>query len=378
MHIVDIYFSSQNQAQPPAQPLQIRKNVEKSLWHLFEESYSEKFSLDIENNPYHIYLSPNETYPERMASHLKSVPHGYTIGTGAERNFFTLALADPAKTQGVVIVDLNHCIKAYNDFLVLLLAISETKEAFQQLSEPISEQQIESVPQLIKRKWPSNEPIYDFNKKNCLPFGKRVEQIREKLAIGSLPDRIKKYYEKNLESCAKVYFSPRNYWRNNTTGAFEGVGYHQNDLQFKQLHHYALSGNIVSVIGNFEDLGTKIPTSLPIGLLDVSNIPESTYKIDLLSRIAPFCILHTNIFFDDQTYNIEKSTTRYRFCLHSSNDSLSKKDEDDLDDIFALYAWIWKKLMDDSMYTQTGFVGYNQNTLKKARQALISHLQKSD
>ncbi len=61
MHIVDVYFNSRNQAQPLARPTQTRGNVEKLLWHLFEEAYSEKFPLDIKNNPYHIYLSPNET-----------------------------------------------------------------------------------------------------------------------------------------------------------------------------------------------------------------------------------------------------------------------------------------------------------------------------
>lgn len=210
------------------------------------------------------FLNPNEANPEKVQEHLAKTVHGIIVSTGTERSFFDLILS-PA-CEGLVVRDINPRVKAYVDFVVLLLRISETREEFNALSD--------------------------------------VKDITGKLEQGSLPENVKRYYLKHVASFAKIYHKLDKDWKKDKR--FEKVRYDLHDDQFQKLQKYAREGNIIATVGDINDL--TFLRNRKVSVVDASNIHN--YSLIDLQGEGDF---HPRVI---QTLIIEEETT-YSSFVHT-------------------------------------------------------------
>ena len=234
------------------------------------------------------YLEPNEGNPEGILPCLNQVTTpGVFVSTGTERSFFDLILADPDKCKGLVIVDINPQVKAYNDCLIMLIRLSKDIDQFNQLSAKLSFKE-------------GSEQMKD-----------RVSLIRSLLEQSDIPNKL--YYLKNLETLANFYFKAfLRDWR--TDKAFEVVNYTKNKEQFLKLKKYIDQRSVISVVGDINDL--EFLSKHSIAVIDTSNI-NNYYMINPrgIDHCAPV-VIHT----------MQRcSSTRY-FSLEYKNQVLTEEE----------------------------------------------------
>lgn len=202
------------------------------------------------------FIIPNEGSPQYILPHLDKVEEqGILVCTGTQRSLFNLCLGAD-KYTGLVVRDINPKVKAYIDFIVLLLRLSENREEYRQLSE------------LALPKSYSKEDRESLTKDKTKAIKHKLEQS------ASIPEKAKNYYLKNFESFADIYFSYENTaffgWK--TDPNYAEVHYHENDRLFKILQDHAKSGRIMAAAGDINDL--RFLDSQKIAVVDVSNISD--------------------------------------------------------------------------------------------------------
>jgi hypothetical protein len=190
------------------------------------------------------FIFPNEGGVVAIQPHLNQAfanveKPNYLVATGAERALFALLLAGNA-CQGVIIRDINPRIKAYIDFNVLLLRLSENRTEYVELS---------SSPD-------------------------KKAKIYQKLAADrTLSAEVKSYYQQHFDDFAMIYFDNIE-WKQIAKlydiNPFREVNYYDDDVLFERLKRFATSGNIVATIGNIGSLESFY--DLPVAAIDISNI----------------------------------------------------------------------------------------------------------
>src|SRR5579872_1647372 len=70
------------------------------------------------------YREPNECGPNHIKPHLALMEKGWIVSVGSERSFFDILLSPEEQCEGLIILDIDPRIKAYCDFLILLLRMS--------------------------------------------------------------------------------------------------------------------------------------------------------------------------------------------------------------------------------------------------------------
>jgi len=227
------------------------------------------------------YLEPNEGTHRNVQPHLERMSEGLLVSTGTERSFFDLLFSPEDKCKGLVVRDINPRVKAYVDFLTLLLRISGSRDEFVLLSAT-----------------PSKED-----------FQARINQIRSKIQTTSMPEEMARYYLLHLDDFAKVYFGVHN--RLPPAGDNFGIDYRSDDSLFEKLQKYAKSGNIVATIGDIGDL--EFLGHRKVSVVDTSNILDYT-MLDFRGRGA----FNPRIIY---TYQDSQITHFYSYILAGLNEA---------------------------------------------------------
>ncbi|SRR5581483_1602688 len=202
------------------------------------------------------YLEPNEEKPEGIKEHLDLAEEGgIIVSTGTQRCKTGPLLG---RFEAVVMRDINHRTKAYNDFDILLLKLSEGLKEYQELSAPIP----------CCYEMPLLERVAAIAHTHLFP--KRIEILSKKLKNSSIKDNTRQYqyYKKYLHHFASIYLSQKHAWRNNS--AFKALHFHENESQFLKLQEYAKSGSMISTIGSINDL--FFLKKFKVSAVDTSNI----------------------------------------------------------------------------------------------------------
>jgi len=216
-------------------------SLENDFWEL---AFPKKVDINA-NCPFKDYLFPNEDAPEGIKSHLDLSERGIIVSTGTERNFFNLLFSKEEKCDGIVVRDINQKVKAYIDFNVLLFRISETRAEYLELSQNVDLQDTES-------------------------FKTRMKIILDKVKKSSLPERIKNYYLEHVEDFGSIYLRTQKNWQCEDSKYYKECRYDQNDDGFSKIQKYARAGNIISTIGEINDL--SFLKGRIISVVDTSNI----------------------------------------------------------------------------------------------------------
>ena len=224
-----------------------------NLETVYETHVLERF--DLTQNRFS-FLEPNEYYPERMVSHMQLAEPGCFVSVGTERIFFACALDPNNLCQGMVVRDIDPKVKAYNDFNVLLLRISDSREEYVKLS---------TKPDYM------NDSFY-YHKTQLLK--ERIPLIRDKLIASNMSEKMKAYYLEHLEEFALIYFNTNQLWRTIIKDKFEGCRYDLVDTLFTRVQKLAREGNIISTVGCINNLGFL--GDRKITLMDTSNIADTT------------------------------------------------------------------------------------------------------
>ncbi len=185
------------------------------------------------------FLSPNEQSPKNVKPHLEPMSQGLMVSTGTERSFYDLLLSSEEKCTGLVVRDINPRVKAYVDFVILLLRICDTREEFLKLS--------------------SNP-----KKKG---FDARIELIKEKLIGSDVPTQIKEYYLTHLSDFATIYFPEKHLPEH---GDNTQTDYRSDDRLFAKLQRYAKAGAIIATVGSINDL--QFLGDQKVAVVDTSNV----------------------------------------------------------------------------------------------------------
>jgi hypothetical protein len=197
------------------------------------------------------YRKVNEWPPQNIKPHLSQTEPGAAVVTGTERGFFVLLSSDERLCEGLISRDINPKAKAYIDFNVLLLRISKNMQEYTELSEPVAN-------------W------WDANADTLVD--KRVAVIKEKTLNSDLPESVKNYYLKHMETLGSTYLwlGSNQDWRKDPH--LSECWYHNNEERFLKLQRYAKSGNIIATIGDISDL--KFLRDTKISVVDTSNIHD--------------------------------------------------------------------------------------------------------
>ncbi len=267
------------------------------------------------------YLEPNEGNVIDVKPHIvKMRGQGLIVSTGTERSLFDLALSTPCKCEGLVVRDINPRVKAYVDFVVLLLRISKNCEEFCNLSQGIHIRDAR-IEKATKRSVLNAYKPFFFETQKDSNFEERVAVIREKLRFSFMPENVKSYYEDHLDDFAKVYFSSDMKWkypgdessffRDLSKHAFVKVMYYRDRHLFNSLQRYAQSGNIIATVGDIGEI--HVLQGRKVSLVDVSNIPD--YALIDLRGCEPFSpvVIWTR-------YPSCQSTQYYSYIHESIND----------------------------------------------------------
>lgn len=230
-----------------------------SLESIFEELAC-PYQLNLQGPRQFHHLQPNEGFPDQLQPHLKDLKTGVIVSTGTERSFFLLLQAEENTTEGLVIRDVEPSVKAYNDFLILLLRISESREDFVKLSNFVSIDDAEKI------------------------FEGRISEIQKRIETADMPAELKAYYQANAANFGKIYLGTEKNWQTHQSAYYTDCRYDLNDKQFAKLQYYAKSGKIISTCGEMNDL--SFLKDMPVSVIDTSNIWHYT-AIDL-KDIAPF------------------------------------------------------------------------------------------
>lgn len=169
----------------------------------------------------HDYLEPNECNPQDMKTHflkVENAKNGSCVTTGTERAVFDLLLGD---FQYVINVDIEPKVKAYIDFLILLVRISENREEFCSFAQATDIENLRTT-------------------------------VLQRILLSDMPQFMKTYYSDNFETYSKVFYSTGKQWTNDEL--FKEVNYYRNDDLFAKFKKYAQEGRFISVCGDINDL----------------------------------------------------------------------------------------------------------------------------
>ncbi|HEX4840150.1 MAG TPA: hypothetical protein VFU89_06880 [Rhabdochlamydiaceae bacterium] len=220
----------------------------------------------------------NEWPPQNIQPHLGQSAPGAMVVTGTERGFFNLLFSDEGLCIGLIFRDINPKAKAYIDFNTLLLRISQNMQEYTKLSEPIE--------------WWRDD--YDAI------MSKRIALITEKTQMSDLPERVQKYYLKNIKRLGESYLhlGQSGDWRKDER--LRACWYHQNEEQFLKLQRYAKAGNIIATVGDINDLEFLKETK--ISTVDTSNIHD--YCVVNLKGAPDFSpkVIWTELFLGETKY----------------------------------------------------------------------------
>ena len=202
--------------------------------------------VDSQNNRGFNFIEPNELSPRNLERHYDLAPAGVYVITGTERLFFALLFSNVNKCRGVIGRDISGQVIAYNNFNILLLRISPTREIYKELSSPKTDDE---------------------------ELGNRLRVIRKMTENSDLPSEAKTYYLNNLDDFGNIYLNSSKQWRKRNE--FADCHYHLNDAQFLKLQAYAKAGLIIVTHGDINDLSfLKFIKKIKISVIDSSNIKD--------------------------------------------------------------------------------------------------------
>ncbi len=302
------------------------------------------------------YIYPNEGSPEGIIKHLELAKPGIMVCTGAERSFFNLILIDETKCFGLVIRDLNPRVKAYVDFNTALIRISKTCDEYARWTLKISDPD---------------------------ELSQAINAICGEIVNSSMPENMKDYYIKNAQKFGGIYFEVDKSWMTNEY--FRKVFYAQDDLQYQKIKRYADAGNIISTIGQINDL--LFLKNRNIAVVDTSNICD--YSMIDLNGGEDFNprVIWTKMFFP--YFEVHGSpmvcpVTKYYSYTHCN---LNKNDYNKIKKlinkicraVFATDATAWinknmKKLDNDDEFSSDVGPFYTLNMLNKLEEFVNEHI----
>ena len=234
------------------------------------------------------FLSPNEYDVINVKDHLDRMEEGFILSCGTERSFFDLVLANPEKCRGLIVRDIDSRVKAYVDFNVLLLRISNDVRDYESLS------------------------TLDFENKPELE--ERVQEIKRRIHLkmksGEISIKIGLYYLENLEKLASVYYSTSKAWRNEKFYFFQGVEYYRDEEKFRKLQAYAKAGKIIATVGDINDL--QFLHRVRVSVVDTSNVFDyflGDFQVDDQSNPL---IIWTDLFHPSAKYHSFFFKTTYK------------------------------------------------------------------
>ena len=247
--------------------------------------------------------------PQNVKPHLSQTKPGTKVVTGAERCFFTLLFSDEGLCEGLVSRDINPKVKAYIDFNVLLLRISQNMQEYAKLSEPVA--------------W--------WDKKAEATVNDRIRVIEEKTRSSDLPEVVKNYYLKHMRMLGTTYLwlGQNEDWRKDPY--FNECWYHNNEERFLKLQRYAKSGNIIATIGDINDL--KFLRDTKISVVDTSNIHD--YCVVNLQGEGNFSptVIWTEL---------SVGETKYYSAPYTSHSPLSTEEEAEFQKWVALFTQVYQ------------------------------------
>lgn len=224
------------------------------------------------------YLYPNELRPGLLKNIFDSVSEGVLLSTGTERTFIGAALYE--KCEGLIGVDINPRVKAYNDFNMLLISLAESREDYLKLRAT------DEIIALIKtnnarRTRSTFDPTDSFNK------------IRSRLDQSELADEIKGYFRENLNDYGRVFYEAQQLDKMLTLldsdlskdaccdftcfsltppQFFANANYLYDDKLFQNIKNLVVEGNVMFVTGDINELDDF--SQVPIKCIDSSNISD--------------------------------------------------------------------------------------------------------
>lgn len=212
---------------------------------------SRSFALDLENPSglHQHFLMPNEFNPRAVIPHFKQQEGGWHLCAGTERLFSNAALC-PYPREGFIGIDIDSHVKAYNDFNIFLLTVSQDQQQYSQLAEqPASDQ-----------------------------WQERVSQLHQLLDASSLSSERKQYYAHYLESFAAIFYPAKAVFMNSVKSSLgkELIDYHHRDKQaFKTLQTLSRDGKLGSLCADINTIEGFAPEK--IAEIDISNIYDYTW-----------------------------------------------------------------------------------------------------
>ncbi len=231
--------------------------------------------LDFEITAQLLYrdLEPNEGYVEKVQSLLppmNALDGTLVVTTGTERAFF-LGCFLPETIEGIVVIDHNPKVIAYDHFNILLLRISDSLDEYFDFSKPSS------------RKTPDYEH--------------RISMIEAKINATTIPADLREYYIKNLRIFANIYFKVQQAWRDNQV--FEKTNYSKHSSCFQILSHFAKHGKIIPICRNINDLTCL--KSFEISVIDASNINQYIPFNFQMKQVRPPTLITTKLLYHLKT-----------------------------------------------------------------------------
>ena len=298
-----------------------------------EEEFSYLFEQEIDFNApanFSLCLTPNERGVIQAKKDLYIEQPGLLISVGTERSLFDLILCAQSSGNnclGLVVRDIHPKVKAYLDFVVLLLKLAEDKTDFLNLVSISS----------------SSDPFsllsdLDHDRQCHLM---KIEEIRNRLFHSSLSSLMKKYYGQNLELFFFTYTQTSRFWQ--LPGSDDFIEYQKDEEAFQILKRYAMKGNILITTGDIGSL--SFLKGFPIAVIDISNIPDFFF-VDLcfeLPTLKPRIIwtamtreaLRRNAWADYRCFTYESLTLQEREEMNAIFEKMKKQ-----------YVHPWKKFND--------------------------------
>lgn len=199
------------------------------------------------------FLGPNEFNPNQIKLHLDLITkNGLLVASGTERSFIALTLCQ--KCTGLVGVDINPRVKAYNDFNTLLLRLSKNRQDYLSLRAVDSARQGKNI-----------------------EIDKMVIMIKEKIITDTeIKGTLKDYYLSNIDNFAKIFYEAQLHSQmfvfidSPNNQLFKEANYLYEDELFNRLQKFAKNGDMVFTIADINNL--NFLNKEQIVAIDTSNI----------------------------------------------------------------------------------------------------------
>lgn len=257
-----------------------------SLQNKYKKFYPNQ-TLSFKSNGKFEFLIPNETDPIKLLPHLIHPDNKYSgrlFVAGTERGWTILALCE--RCTGLIGVDINPRVKAYNDFNLLLFTLSADRQDYLKLRA------VEEIVQAHKNRYPPGFVVRKYHIPNDLAeegaaldyFPDLITEIKERLERSGLDEDMKKYYRRNFDAMAEIFFSIQLQGRelifidkdfgagNNGGPYFKEANYLFDDTLFNNIKAFASRGEIIFTTGSIIDFQEFQDEEFLT--IDISNIPD--------------------------------------------------------------------------------------------------------